>query len=120
MIGVTDLATFYHYSRQKLEVLEPALGNARHEGEDPRAVGKPVVWLSDREVDSFDGREGPKKFLHVVEIDEGDPDLFADRSVDQFMEQVAKDLGLALPRWFFFVRSVPVNAVREWDGTKYS
>lgn len=113
------MTLFYHYSHEMLQVLVPTIGRARHKGEDPRAVDKPVVWLNDRELDDCADSEGPLEFLHIVEIDERDPDLFADSDFDHLMHQAAEDLGVIPLRWFFYLRSLPVKAVRTWNGTEY-
>lgn len=59
------------------------------------------------------------EFLHIVELDATDPDLFRDTGLDSLLQLAEEDIGNVPLRWFFCLRSLPVKTVRIWNGTQY-
>jgi len=121
--GRFSLALFYHYSHTRCEVLEPRLGTRRHAGEDPNAINEPVVWLNNRELNCLEGGDGILEFLHIVEVDESDPNLHLEKGFNDFMRDFEQDFELkdSTPwRWYFYKGTLPVKEVRTWNGVKYA
>lgn len=112
---------FYHVSSQKFDTLLPVVGASRHGGEDPRAVDKPVVWLSNDPRSYREDSEGMvARYQHEVDIPENDPDLHMDEGFDHFMKEADAafpDKPPSLLRWYFCFRAVKVTRVGEWDAT---
>ena len=103
---------YYHNSDEQLTKLDPRIGGRRHGAEDPRAVGKPVVWLSNKpQLD-----QPPTKYQYEVEITEGDPDLFMDEPFAKLQEDFSKQFNVDNDwRWFFCLRELDVIATYGWD-----
>jgi hypothetical protein len=104
----------FHYSDALLTVLTPMIGGSRHGGEDPRAVGVPVVWLANQPQLS----KPPKKYEYKVEVPDEDPDLCEDEQVARAAVQMKKMFGTEMVRWFFLKRSVAVKSTKVWDASQ--
>ncbi len=105
----------YHNSNELLAKLTPKLGHSRHDGEDPRAVGKPVVWFSNKpQVD-----KPPMKYRYEVDIPEDDSDLLLDEPFAKLQVNFSKMFKVNNDwRWYFCFHEVDVNATYEWDPNK--
>lgn len=104
---------FYHNSNVLLEKLIPTIGKSRHNGEDPRAVGKAVVWLSNLpQVD-----EQPSKYRYVVEIDENSSLLF----MDEPFNRLQINFNALFPnnnnnwRWYFYLDELEILERYDYD-----
>jgi hypothetical protein len=106
----------FHLSNVAYPRLEPQLGSTRNGGEDPRAVGVPVVWLSNSQAMRREGPNGEvPEFQLEVEVPEDDPHLFLGEPFAKLME-AGVTFGSDIPlRWYFVTRSVDVAGVRHWD-----
>lgn len=82
----------YHFSKICLDRLIPQEGNRRHNSEDARAAGRPVVWLTDNP-NRAPGVEGAAKFRHTVEVEESDPLLTKDESVEKLKSLWDAEIG---------------------------
>lgn len=109
----------YHLADEKFDVIQPSISARRHTGEDPRAVGKPVVWFTnDPKMVRRDENGVATKYQHEVEIADDDPDLFMDELFDQFQKRDEVTFGTPFPmRWYFYGHPVKVQHVRTWDPT---
>lgn len=113
-----------HTAPNRYAVLTPAVGGSRHGGEDARAVGKAVVWLANEDMVRTES-DGTVQhvYLHEVEIDEDDPDLFLDEPFAQLMADGAAIFGnKSTLRWYFCTRRtrpLDVIAVRVFDPTTH-
>jgi hypothetical protein len=105
----------YHVSTQKFDdVLSPVVGPRRHGGEDRRAVGNPVIWLTNDPTMKAESPEGTiDRYQHEVEIPENDPHLFLDTDFDVFMSDTMSTM-----RWYFYTGTLKVVRVREYDPAK--
>jgi len=103
----------FHNSNDNLTKLVPKVGSSRHSGEDPRAVGKPVVWLSNKpQLD-----QSSMKYRYEVEISENDPDLMMDEPFAKLQQDFAKMFNMENNwRWYFCFRELDINATYEFDS----
>lgn len=106
----------YHYSNVDTSTLVPSHGGRRHEGEDPRAVGKPVLWLSDASMSSTP----PHDFEYVVDVDEGDPALFRDELFAKGIDALVKQFGSGRFHWYWLERTIVPVEKRRWSPTSHS
>jgi len=107
----------FHLADAEYRQLQPQLGAKRHGGEDPRAVGVPVVWLSNDQGMRAQrpNREVPQ-FQHEVDVPDDDPYLFVDEPFAAMSTQYDKMFGTRTTlRWYFLKRAVDVTTVRRWD-----
>lgn len=107
----------YHVTHKQFQILTPTVGDARHGGEDPRAVGKPVVWLTnDVKMVRTDKNNAVIPFQHEMDIADSDPNLFMDELFDEFQKQGDALLGRkSTMRWYFYMQQLTVRQVRRWD-----
>lgn len=112
----------FHSTDAEVKTLQPTIGGSRHAGEDERAVGKPLVWLSNqpehRRVRREDGNMRPDLFRYEVEVDENDPALHVDEEIARGVAALAKmsgDAGIGSLRWYFVEHAVDVVAAEKWD-----
>ncbi|PIC87995.1 hypothetical protein CSV72_02270 [Sporosarcina sp. P20a] len=112
----------YHSSYLKLSILNPTVGSDRHDGEDPRAVGQPVVYLTAAEDEKMRGKgeDHVATYKYIVEIPEDDPDLFIDEKDFLFIQECNQAFEENdLTRWYFLKRSIAVKQTLEWNGEVY-
>ena len=103
---------FFHNSNEKLTRIIPHIGGSRHGGEDPRAVGKAVVWLSNKPQTDIP----PMKYQYEVEISPDDPDLLMDEPFGKLQEDFGKLFNVTNDwRWYFCLKEVEVVTTSEWD-----
>lgn len=104
---------FWHLSHSKYEgTIPPTVGSSRHDAEDPRAVGKEVVWLSNEPM----VRADHPAYQYEVDLDPDDPKLFEDDLFKQGTAQVNAVFGTkSTLGWFFYFGPVPITATRTWD-----
>jgi hypothetical protein len=109
----------FHLSHSRYSRLEPQVGSKRHDGEDPRAVGVPVVWLANDPKMRSQGPSGEvPAYQHEVDVPDDDPALQVDEPFDQMMKQGDKMFGTStVLRWYFLTRGVDVLAVKTWDAS---
>jgi hypothetical protein len=114
----------YHFSDTCYpDELLPNVGSRRHEAEDSRAVGNPVVWLTDS-TDRAPGIENQGCFRHEVEVDENDPNLFKDESEErlkggyqsEFPGRADSVRGMATS--YFYTEPIKVKSVEQIDYTQ--
>lgn len=105
---------FFHLSNTKHEgVIPPAVGDSRHGAEDPRAVGKPVVWLSNEPMTRSDN----PIYQYEVELDPADPLLHEDELFKQGTATVNAIFSTkSTLGWFFYEGSAPIAATQTWDA----
>lgn len=103
----------FHYSNADVTKLVPSVGARRHDGEDRRAVGRRVLWLSTVPM----RMEPPREFEYVVEVDPGDPALFIDepfaRSIEAMGRRFGED-GLAM-RFYWLEREIEPSSKKKWS-----
>ena len=105
----------YHTSEMLVDKLIPAVGGNRHSGEDPRAVGKSVVWLSNQIMCS----DPPFRYLYEVELDENDPELIKDAPFDILMQKMNKQFQNSDNlRWYFTEKTLDVLTIKVWNSEK--
>ncbi|MBW5471557.1 hypothetical protein GPJ61_27605 [Brevibacillus formosus] len=106
----------YHFSDCDVDILQPMIGKNRHDGEDPLAVDKPVIYLTNCSDMIIDGQR--RLFRYTVEIDLNDPQLKPDRLFNQMMEG-NKNIGE--PQWFFYIYFTSITPVKKekWNGKCY-
>ena len=110
----------FHSSSEKLSVLEPMLGDSRHKGEDPRAIDKPVLYLTTAEDEIFSYKDKVAQYKYVVEIDDDDTNLFLDEKDYEFMKECNEEYPeMQIRRWYFSLRPIQVTETFEWDVEKY-
>lgn len=111
----------FHSSFEQLSILEPRLGESRHKGEDPRAVGKAVVYLTTSADEIFSHKGIIIPYKYIVEIDENDTYLFLDEKDFEFNQDCNRDYEDLQDdtKWYFSFRSIKVMETLEWDGVKY-
>lgn len=111
----------YHCSNQQFSVLLPKLGGSRHGDEDPRAVGKLVVWLSnDQKMYRQDSSGAVDVYQHEVDIDQADPNLLMDAPFAELMKGMPPLIPASPLRWYFYLGQLEVVKVRKWDATTSS
>ena len=107
----------FHSSNQKTNLLQPMVGENRHDGEATGAVGKPAVWLSSQPMTHRkDGR--PYRYRYEVEVAADDPDLCEDEAVRNAGEAMLKLFGGGTGpanRYYFLRRSIRVVSAEEWS-----
>ena len=99
----------YHSSFQQLSILVPKIGYGRHNGEDPRAVNEPVVYLTNDDSEIFYRKGIVFPYKYTVEIDENDYELFLDEVDFEFKQEFNKVFGNTIEDslWYFLKR--PIN-----------
>lgn len=105
---------FFHLANIKYEgAIPPTVGPTRHDAEDPRAVGKAVVWLSDAPM----VRSDAPMYQYEVELDPADPNLCEDEPFKQskagFEGVFSSEFTLG---WYFYFGDVPIVTRRTWDA----
>ncbi len=116
---------FFHYSDFSCDTLEPVVGGGRHDGEDDRAVDRPVVWLASQWMRRQGaGPGGIARYQYEVEIDEADLQLHEDRKfadlTAQYNQMFRGGQGeVESLRWFFYEGSLRPATRSVWDGTEY-
>lgn len=110
----------FHLADAHYQQLQPQIGTKRHGGEDPRAVGVPVVWLANDQTMRAQGPNGEvPQYQHEVDVPDDDPDLFIDEPFAAMMEQGDKVFGTRTTlRWYFLKRAIDVVVVRRWDAAR--
>ncbi|MEK5183221.1 hypothetical protein [Paenibacillus sp. FSL P4-0288] len=110
----------YHSTCIKLSVIDPMIGNYRHDGEDPRAVNQPVVYLTTDKDELFWNVDEEATYKYVVEIDENDPDLCLDVKDYEFKKKCNEELGVSVNnKWYFYLKPINVSETFEWNGQCY-
>ncbi len=103
----------FRYTNVDALVVSPQVGGHRHGGEDPRAVGKAVLWLSDCSMMMHPLRT----FECEVEIDEDDPLLFVDERAKAMARGAQRMFGAGdPPLWYWYEGSIDVSTRRAWDS----
>jgi hypothetical protein len=106
----------YHFADTSHSELLPSVGSRRHEAEDPRAVGKAVVWLTDSPARA-PSVENNARFRHEVEVDENDPCLFKDGPTEQLKNgwqsifPSKADAVRGMETLYFYTKSINVISV---------
>lgn len=110
----------FHLSDVAHQQLQPQMGKKRHGGEDPRAVGVPVVWLANDPAMRAQGPSGEVlQYQHEVDVADDDPDLFIDQPFATLTEESDKVFGTKTTlRWYFLKRAIDVVVVRRWDAAR--
>jgi hypothetical protein len=112
------LILLYHFANTQYSELLPVIGANRHSSEDPRAIEKPVVWLTDSPIRA-PGVEAQAQFRHEVEIEEDDPCLFKDESAErlktewQYISPDRKDSVAKIETLYFYTKPILVKSVRS-------
>ncbi|QHE59781.1 hypothetical protein FHE72_01055 [Rossellomorea vietnamensis] len=110
----------FHSSNKRLSTLTPTIGGSRHKGEDPRAVNKPVVYLTTSEEETFAENGITHRFKYIVEMSLNDPDLYLDEKDFEFRQECNETFGENdTTRWYFLKKPISVLETLEWDGKKY-
>lgn len=98
----------YHSSSDRHSVLKPTMGARRGSHEPKEIKGKPCVWLSDQPL------LGPHyKYVHTVNVDEGDPDLHSDKGMDATSGSFERIFGGRAPRFYYYSAELQVDDVAE-------
>jgi hypothetical protein len=106
---------FFHLSNSAhTATIPPTVGASRHEGEDRRAIGKAVVWLSNEPMT----RSDHPAYQYEVDLDPNDPLLCEDEPFKQLTAQANAVFGKnSALGWFFYFGDVPITTRRTWDQT---
>ena len=106
----------YHFSENRYFELVPVTGARRHGAEDPRAVGKAVVWLTNSS-ERAPGVESRARFRHEVDVAKNDPCLFKDEPTEglkgewQSLFPGKADSVQEMETLYFYTKALPVRAV---------
>ena len=103
--------------------IQPTIGSTRHAGEDPRAVGKAVIWLTTYECHLFvdsESKEVTHKYRHRVNVDNKDPDLCIDEPMEKNNKEMKQLFGedKTYHNWYFYTNTLSVESISEYDPDK--
>ena len=99
----------YHFSNGYYKTLTPQFGENRNNSEDSRVSGKPCIWFTNKKR-MVNGSE--YSFCYVVDVDETDPDLIEDETVNDLMRQSGGDM-----KWYAYTKEIePKEIYRKNNG----
>ena len=109
----------YHSTDVATSILEPQLGDRRHNNEAEDAVGKPVVWLSSDPEIRTNGKGKRFRYRYTVDVPLDDPNLHEDTRHSDSYKKAAQLFGLSgESKWFYYTEPVAVAEAEEWDESE--